>query len=251
MCAQWKGIRQHLIRSIESRNAVEHFSKLKMLQPAIRPFESPAQTVTYFADKTLEPTHKQAILRVLVAEVQTGGQTRSLADALLWLGLWKGLDVVFCRRKRLFEEPRTLVQVLSLSFARRIRKADLSKNRPLAAELVRGTERDVLDERDREWRLANELKRFQDCQDAASLDNAASPSVFGIPDGFALDGQIRVIDRTLRSILGKDAELVERAALIGQSLREAGAEMGISHRCARKRYQRVGQRCQEGILEIV
>src|SRR5690606_24257308 len=82
-----------------------------------------------------------------------------LASALLWLGLWPGLDAIYRRRLRFFiGEPDELAADLTGAFTELVARLDLGSVRRVAATLVLSTERDLMTRRKRIWaREAREL----------------------------------------------------------------------------------------------
>src|SRR5690606_14268341 len=113
-----------LDRSVRSLQAQQAFQQAKQ-HPALARFDQPFEVVEYLASKGGDLDEKDRILGLLVTLVQRGEQ-HELASALLWLGLWPGLDAVFRRRRRNFKgQPEELIAEMGDVFTSIIGRLDL------------------------------------------------------------------------------------------------------------------------------
>ncbi|MBK8011733.1 MAG: hypothetical protein IPK13_10295 [Deltaproteobacteria bacterium] len=70
--------------------------------------------VGHLTDRRGDLDEKDLIYAALVRSVQAGATEAELASALLWLGLWPGLDAIFRRRLSLYlRAPEELVSEIS------------------------------------------------------------------------------------------------------------------------------------------
>ncbi|MBC7174054.1 MAG: sigma-70 family RNA polymerase sigma factor [Polyangiaceae bacterium] len=258
MRASWEALHAGLDRSVRTLQADQAFQQAKHRHLALAGFDEPQKVVAHLTSKLGDLDEKDRILGTLVTLVQRR-EHHELASALLWLGLWPGLDAVYRRRLRHFlGEPDELVADLASVFTELVARLDLEAVHRVAATLVRSTERDVMAHRKRAWADdAHELngepnEPLRDLEgdifsaswfDKASLQRwAASGNV--VP-GLSFDDDVAVLRAWLGPIVREDAELLIAVLVMDETQREAGARLGLSHDAARKRFQRALGRLRE------
>jgi RNA polymerase sigma-70 factor (ECF subfamily) len=104
--------------------------------------------------------------------------------------------------------------------------------RRIASTLVRSTERDICEHRER--------SRNAEDREVALPDDEASQAVHALraatrPGG---EGEDAWLYARLQSLLGSDADLVAAVVLYGDTFREAAHRLGLPPETARKRFQR-------------
>ena len=262
MRASWEALKQSLVRSVGTLGAKSQFEEMKKHRRPLRRFADAGALLGYLNSASGDLDEKDAIYAVLVETAQARGSDVDLAAALLWLGLWPGLDRIYWRRIREFvAEPEALVSEIGARFTTAIHGADLGRIRRVAATLVLNVERDVRDARKRAW--AEEKRRAdlpQEQDDDSADDEAAgdrrealiSPllrtrgvSELGQPPRLDPDEDVEALRDLLIGIVGEDADLVLGATVYGLSQREVGERLGLGHEAARKRFQRAIDRIRK------
>jgi DNA-directed RNA polymerase specialized sigma24 family protein len=241
--AAWDDLRSQFLRTINTLEAGEEFRRAH--REAMAAFPGPSALVAYLTTPGLDLDRKDAVYRELVGAVQANLEWAELASAILWLGLWPGLDAVYRRRLKLFrhgaDDP---VSALSLSFTSAVHRADLTRIRRIAATLVMNTERNLVDELGRGWRQgAKEEGRDADYLEAAANEVQQRSGEFpnALSEGLAL-ADLRT---ELLPVVGDDTDLLLAVLVVGENQREAADRLGIKHGAARKRFQRALARARE------
>lgn len=246
MRARWEALHASLHRSLRTLQADQAFAAAKHQHPALAPWSDPGALVAFLTGSRDELDAKDHLLRALVRMAQ-GKESAQLGCAMLWLGLWPGLDAVYRRRRPCGRDADELVSELGEAFLSLVDRLDLSSVRRVAATLVRSTERDLMDRRKRAWaynalvaRGDIALQEGRPVRERTDLTRFLANKVFegatGQPSP-ALD-ELRAIQGWLERVVGEDAELVLSVLLLDETQREAGLRLGISHDAARKRFQR-------------
>jgi RNA polymerase sigma-70 factor (ECF subfamily) len=258
MRASWEALHAGLDRSVRTLQADQAFQQAKQQHPALAEFDEPKQLVAHLTSKAGDLDEKDRILGTLVTLVQRR-EHHDLASALLWLGLWPGLDAVYRRRLRHFlEQPDELIAELAEAFTKLVERLDLTAVRRVAATLVRSTERDVMDRRKRRWAEANRdlegepnepLRDLEGDIFSASWFDKVSLQRWAASDhdlpSLSFDEDVAVLRAWLEPIVGPDAELLLAVLVLDETQREAGERLGLSHEAARKRFQRALGRLRE------
>lgn len=262
MRAAWEALKRSLVRSVGTLGAKSQFEEMKRRRRPLRRFADAGELLTYLNAAGGDLDEKDAIYAALVEAVQERGAGAELAAALVWLGLWPGLDAVYRRRLRDFiAEPEALVSEIGARFTATVHGADLGQIRRVAATLVRNVERDVREERKRAWAeqrrradLPQEWDHDPDDEDWTGDDRRAlvSPllrtrgvSELGQPPRIDPEEDVEALRALLTRLVGGDADLVLGATVYGLSQREVGERLGLSHDAARKRFQRAIERIRE------
>lgn len=228
----WPVLHCRLVRSSASLGFQRHFMALQASQPELQRFPDPAALLDWLHHGTAPPDRKNAILRALVRAAQ--GEDGDTALTLLLLALWPGLDAVRRRviRRWSWEDSEAAADLLARACAV-LRTLDLARVTWIAATVLRNVERDA----GRRMRREADQSRLHAPSDP---DDLPSTAIFADPSQSST-----LLQEDLVRLCGRDAGLVTRVALIGQTQAEAGAALGLSEAVARKRYQRAAQRLQE------
>ena len=232
---------------------------------ALRRFADAGALLAYLTVAGGDLDEKDEIYVALIDAALARGADGDLAVALIWLGLWPGLDAVYRRRLRDFiKKPEELVSEIGTRVIAFVHGANLGRINRLAATLILNVERDVFEGLKRRW--ADEARRAelpreddddQDNDDTGDRREArASPvlrtrgeSELGQPPRLDPDEDVRALRDFLAEIVGDDADLVIGAAVYGESQREVGERLGLSHDAARKRFQRAMDRIRAHFAE--
>jgi DNA-directed RNA polymerase specialized sigma24 family protein len=258
MRASWEALHAGLDRSVRTLQADQAFQQAKQLHPALAGFDEPKKLVAHLTSKAGDLDEKDRILGTLVTLVQRR-EHHEVASALLWLGLWPGLDAVYRRRLRHFrDQPDELVAELAEAFTALVERLDLTAVHRVAATLVRSTERDVMDHRKRRWAEVNHglegeanepLRDLEGGIFSASWFDKASLQRWAASDhdlpSLSFDEDVAVLRAWLEPIVGADAELLLAVLVLDETQREAGERLGLTHDAARKRFQRALGRLRE------
>jgi DNA-directed RNA polymerase specialized sigma24 family protein len=245
--AHWQALYEAFERTLRSHHQAVEFRRLSKQDPVLARFSEPEAVVEFFRNSANDPDEKDRVLAALVAMVQSGVGVE-IGTALLWLGLWPGLDRVFRRRIRYFgpSGPGELVSAIGAAFTALIHGCDSGRVRRVAATLVRSTERAVLEQ----LRLGREAAGVSSLRDEEE-DREASvrgESQFGLPEGLTPEGEILGLARCLVRLAPQDADLLLRVAVLGKTRREAAAELGIPADTAQKRIERALVRLRQRLL---
>jgi RNA polymerase sigma-70 factor (ECF subfamily) len=243
-------LRQGLARSITTLRADRQFTVASEAEEALQRFDTADVLVAYLTTTGGDLDKKDRIYLALVRAVQVQAEWRELATALLWLGLWPGLDAIHGRRLRDFMgRPDELVAEISFIFTTTVSRIDLGGVNRLAATLVLNVERDVRGALKRRW--ADEA-RVLDVDDRAAtglhehLETRPTVDERELP----VDADDLLAVRTwLVDTVHGDADLVIGAVLYGFDLHEFADMLGIGHEAARKRFQRAIKRIRERLAE--
>lgn len=236
MRASWTQIRAAMKQAIERRESKREFQKLRRHHPELSPFPCAAQLVAHLHDPAGDRDGKDAIYGALVRAAQEGAQ---VAVLVLWLGLWPGLNGVFIRQRRRKTGPAyEVVSNLADAFTSLVRGLRPGRVRRVAGTLVRSAERTLWGEFGRAQRESARRRPMPKRDRPAQIPEEPEPSRLGLTGCETEDEELAAIRRELVSVVGADADLVIGAAIYGESQRELGARLGLSHAAARKRYQR-------------
>ena len=234
---QWDLLR-HTFERITLRTDLHHaFLAAATTHAALARFDSIAELQHHVVGRSDDLTERDAVVRALVVLVHDA-DTRKLATALLWLGLWPGLDAIYRRRLRCVGgATHELTSAIAAAFTSLVHGLDLARVHRVAATLVRSTEREVLAQLARTWR---EERRFISADADEDLDVAEAPLLLD------LEGEVRAVRAWLVPEVGADADLLVAVTVFGDSQSEAAERIGISPAAARKRFQRAMARVRLG-----
>jgi RNA polymerase sigma-70 factor (ECF subfamily) len=129
MRANWEALKRSFVRSIGTLGAKSQFEEMKKYRKPLRRFDDASALLTYLNTIGGDLDEKDAIYAALVEAIQARGDGSKLATALIWLGLWPGLDHIYRRRQRyFFDEPEALVSEIGARFTAVVQRADLSQS---------------------------------------------------------------------------------------------------------------------------
>ncbi|WP_434345704.1 sigma-70 family RNA polymerase sigma factor [Myxococcus virescens] len=230
------------IRTAEARRA---YRVLWRNWEALEDFEQPEALVTFLTAREGEPHVKDGLLAGLVMLVQMGAAANAFV-ALLWLGLWPGLDSVYRRCLRRMESaPAEVVSSIAASFMGLVARVNLSSVHRVAATLVLGTERDVL----KGWHKELQAQRQRVRLGTLAQADAGVPSgpwhVPFVPRARSFNAEVEELRARLLPLTGEDTDLVVSVLLREEDYVEAGASLGLSPETARKRVQRALSRLRK------
>lgn len=246
MRARWECVREGLLQSVITYEAEREFETLKTGEPLLEPFSSPSALVSFFAIESADLDRKDAIYKVLLRNIQGRRPTATLATAILWLGLWPGLDGIFREHLTYFKEgPEDLVSELADLLTTSAARIDLRRSRRPAATLLRNIRRDL-------WRRLRAMWSEADLRTSLPGDETLFAKV-NVNGSWACDpssdaGLSRVrpwLDR----VVGKDVVLLERVFVLGESPTEAAVALGLLPDTARKNFRRAVQKLSRSATE--
>ena len=213
MCSSWESIRRGLLQWIESREAVCAFERLSRRGPPLATFPRPIALVEAIA-RTPDLVAKDRVLAVLIVAAGDA-ETRRLAQALLMLCLWPGLDAILHRRLDFFRrDPQDLAAEIVDRFTRCVHRIDLRRVNRLTATLIRNTERELVDARRKECAVEAAAVVLP-AELPQSPEVAGSDHPFGVPCGRWDARSVGVLRSWLARAVGRDADLVIDAILLG------------------------------------
>jgi RNA polymerase sigma-70 factor (ECF subfamily) len=251
MRARWEGLHAALVRSVTTLQADRQFKQARETEAVLARFESPAGLIEHLASKDGDRDEKDAIYAALVRASQSRAPWADIAAALLWCGLWPGLDGVYRHRLRHFrDEPEELVAALSATLTSLVARLDLGRVNRVAATLVWSTDRELMEGRRREW--TEQAHRHTPRADEGAPEPASparQDSELGIPVGLSFAGELEVLRARLLPIAGVDTDLLLAVVAIEENQREAAERAGLKHEAARKRFQTVLRRVRADFRE--
>ena len=236
MHEHWDLFRAHFNHFIGTQEAKQAFLKTRGYQ-ALDRFDGPTEVVVFLNCQNGDLDEKDQILSTLVLLVQRR-EHHAIAYALLWLGLWPGLDSAYHRRRRHFQKAAELASEIACAFMTRIERFKHEAITRVAATLVRSTERDVMKKCKREWLRE---KRFNTLQNDSAREQPDSTESW-----FSENNRLRAVpsfDLTalhewFSKILGKNAYLLMAVFSRPETQRQAAERLGIPYSIVRKRTSR-------------
>lgn len=235
MRAQWERVREALVQSTVTLQAEHHFRELGRHEPLLSSFEGPSELVSFLISADGDLEKRDAIYAVLVRTVQARSSFLEVATSLVWLGLWPRLDGLYRQHLRFFAGASDdLASELADLFTAAVARADLSRIHRPAATLLLNVRRDLRRRLRRTW---SDAKLRADLPEDDLLDTDDI-----VPGPWACDpspeADVSPLRAWLDTVVGRDAGLLERVFVYGDSQKEAGAHFGLSHAASRKRFRR-------------
>ncbi|WP_141593899.1 sigma-70 family RNA polymerase sigma factor [Myxococcus sp. AB056] len=223
------------LRTAEAQRA---YRVLRRNWEALSGFEQPEDLVSFLTAREGESHIKDGLLAGLVMLVQMGAAANAFV-ALLWLGLWPGLDSVYRRCLRRMESaPVEVVSSIAASFMGLVARVELSGVQRVAATLVRGTERDVLKDWHKEFEAQRQRVRLGRLAEADGGAPSGPWPVPSVPRARSFNTEVEELRALLLPLTGEDTDLVVSVLLREVDYAEAGASFGLAPAAARKRVQR-------------
>lgn len=239
MRTTWGQVREGLLRSVQELGSAQQFEVLRRLHAPLNVFDAPADVVAFLATPEGSPDQKNELLGLLVDVVQQRSDN-GLALKLLWLGLWPGLDGIFRRRARLFDDVAEFISTFTDVFLRLVSSMSRARVSRVAALLVRSTERDLLCERRAAW---FERRHVELAPNPVSEEVGAPPRED--------PNELANVERLLHLVGGHDGDLLFRVLVLGEEQGEAGLKLGLTKGAARKRFYRAFPRVQARLRQVL
>src|SRR4051812_11236667 len=138
----WMDLRCHLRRSLEAATTPARFRTIRSCCPSLGRFAAVDDLLRYLADDLgTDLDIKARIYAELVPCAQAGGPACSLAQTVLWLGLWPGLTAAVTRRAWFWRDaPADLLSEVTNVFTGLVTRMDLTRVQRVIGTLVRSTE---------------------------------------------------------------------------------------------------------------
>src|SRR6266700_2199237 len=233
MRSSWESLRSALMKWSESREARLAFETLRIRAALLEEYGSPAALAEVLA-RASDLHKKDRVLEALICSLDDAGACR-LAQVLLLLCLWPGLDAIYRRRISFFRhDPQDLAAEIVDRFTDCVHRIDLRRVTCLTATLVRNTERVLVDARRKDAAFAaRAVEVTPEEPDRRDAEFRAAP--FGVPCARWDATSVAGLRAWLRQAVGDDADLVIDAVLLEKSGRELAESFGMSHAAARQR----------------
>ena len=223
-------------------------------QPVLQRFRDPTALLDHLHARGGDLDDKDVIYTALVELARTGGDEAKTATAVLWLGLWPGLDAIYRRRLRGFPGGAdALVSEITAHFTQTIHSTALHEGGRLAATLVGNTKRDVGRAKIRSDKDAARHAALADddelCAPARGPEAQRCPLIPDLPRGLDSDAEVAWLRERIAALMGREADLVLGVAVDGYDLREAAELLGIGYEATRKRFARAIRRLRDNLEE--
>ena len=225
MSLAWHDLHGGLLRSSVSYSFQRGYAAIRAGDPVLQRFGDPVAVLEFLHRSAAPPDAKNTVLKALVAAARPDWSTAEVAQTMLLLALWPGLDAVRQRAIGRWRLPNSTVagEVLGLA-TQQIARLDLDRVTRIAATVLRNIERDL------GRTVLRERNRGKDRVDI-DLDLLAAADSTSDPDD-------RVVGLMAR-VPARDARLIRLVVIEGRSRAEAGTALGITEVAARKRVQRL------------
>jgi hypothetical protein len=235
----WEAIREGLVRTLSSLQAEEAFQSMRCWNEDLANYEDLGGLIDFITTLSADRDEKNQVYAALVREVKGRGAGGKVAQAVIWVGLWPGLDHVFRRRVRHFRGAEDeLVSGICDAFTGLVATMDLTRVRRIAATLIRSTDRVLMEGRHQRWREEKWLRRV------ALVAEGRLAAEDWDWTGMSYEGELRWLRDRLLPIVGPDVDLLLRVDVLGENQHEAAEAMGLTHEAGRKRVQKARRRAQ-------
>lgn len=243
MVSSWQLLHERLIFATQRRSFHRRFEALPRKFVALAPFRDGASLLRHQTGDGPAPEAREGVIRALVAAISESEAGPEVAQTLLLLVLWPGLDAVRGRLRRYWQDglPNLDAEVTGRLLVIAAR-TDLDRVNRLAATLLRNLERDI------RRHLMQDAGRAA-C--AVPIDPMGAEDIRLPPPLIVQESSIEArldahrFAARLDGVLGADAGLVRAVVLEGLSQVAAGAALGLSHEASRKRLQRAMARLRQ------
>jgi RNA polymerase sigma factor (sigma-70 family) len=229
MRASWSALHSSFTSVLNRTSAETAFAAMRQAYPELAQFPSIAEVMEHQHSTTTDAEMRFGVIRLLVAAAQSAEAFRSIAHIMVILALWPGLDAVYWRLWRGFPDARCdLAAEIIARIGEAIVTLDLERVSSVAATLLRNLERDI----------RRDLIRAR--LTAASIQPIRNPAIEAQATMLSWQGnpEARLLDDSLVNLGPRDAQLLKRVFLLGETQEEAGRALGLSPSAARKRFQR-------------
>jgi hypothetical protein len=229
-------------------DVMRQFEDARHMTAVLRPFATVPSLLEFLDAESSSWEEKDAVYRALVRAVQTRARWAPAATAVLWCGLWPGLDALYRRQLRYFSgDYEELTSLIGLVFTTQLAEFNSPNVRRVAATLVRNTGRDVVRLRLRQRAVAprtspttalSERPRVE----ALPAHDTVESSILGMPPGLSTASQVAYLQGWLRSSIGDDAVLFLAVAVLGADPQVIARQFRLSPTALRKRIQKIRTR---------
>ena len=235
MQSSWETLRERLRRSVSTLRSQQEFDGARRRRANLERFPDPASLLDFLGERHEDLDAVDDIYAALIREVQDDAGAQQTAMALLWLGLWPGLDAAYHHLQRLFDrDEHGLVDAIIGVFTCQIDKANLSGISRLAATLVMNTRRDVRG------------RRLRDLKDEVRRPDIPADDALGGPDeGDELERQD--LRARMLAAAGPYRPLLEAIIFRDLDVKAAAVELGIPYRVALEQYARLLERLRTAL----
>lgn len=202
-------------------------------------FESPVELIAFMATDSRSLEQKNSVYGALIGSAQQRGSGAELATAILWLGSWPWLSWILKKRRHLFVGcDEDLISELAELFTLEVARCDLRRVKQPAVTLLKNVDRDLVRRRLRQIKEERRLARLPDEEARADLprDGRGWPPTTFV-DQLASGRSLRIPG--LRKI---EADLLNRVLLLGETVSEAAAHLGLKADTAQKTLRRLEMR---------
>lgn len=266
MSASWRGLHAALLTFVTTSRALVQFEAARAAELELARFLDPSELITHLETENKEPAvldGKDRLYAALIRGVQARATWTELAHAIIWCGLWPGLNRGYCQRA-----PRTnrdvrdeLAATMTMQLIRLTGRLDLASVTRVAATLAQSTLRETTREQSRERREAwlwsgrpfpeHRPGQRQEARDRIAerarltmerareaVTTRSLPDDVGAQTGMTFEAAYAALRRRLMSELREDTDLILGVLVLGESRQEVAERHGISPSAMRKRLER-------------
>lgn len=229
MRTSWSALHSSFTSVLNRTSAETALTAMRQAYPELAQFPTIAAVMEHQHSSANDAAMRFGVIRVLVAAAQSDQAFRPTAQIMVILALWPGLDAVYWRLWRGFPDSRCdLVADISARLGEAIVTLDLARVTSVTATILRNLERDV----------CRDLIRSRQTTDA--MQPISDPVIEAQATMLSWQGnpKARLLDDRLVDIGPRDAQLLKRVFLLGETQEEAGRALGLGAAAARKRFQR-------------
>ena len=247
MHAPWQSFREGLRASLRSQRNLLQFERLRASLPG--DLDTPDAVVRFLA--TRDGDDRGPVLRLLAARVQARQADADLAFAILALGRWRDLDMIYGRWRHVFRgDPEEIVSRIRAGFTTAVLGMRLGRSSNLVAGLSISTERPL-----RKWWKAIKRERNAEYPEwVPKSDGDVEPtpdtSPAGLPQSMSPAARLAILHQIARQAAGDDADIVFAVDVCDEDLHDVATRLDIGYDAARKRYQRAKTRIAKAFQEI-
>lgn len=233
----WNALYAEFDRHLNLHTSHKTFRRWAGEHSPLAGFDDPAALAAYLNDPGQDRAGKERALRVLVDLHRQDDD--KLAEALLWRGLWPGLDAIHRRLLRFFAGRQDeLAGEIAARFTTELRRIDPARCANLPATLLMNVERDI---------RRQEMRRRQEQANAMPIDLMSD--LPAPPDGAT---ELRRLALNVIALVGREqGELLIAELVIGLSHDDLARLLGISNAASRKRCQRARAALREKIDTVM
>lgn len=210
----WEQLRDELQRDLECSRTSWRAVQAGCVELAS--FADAADAIHWFHTRSMLDEKDRAYGHLIGVVHRSTGEAARLARAIIWLGLWPGLDHRFGEavqsETRFDEEVNDLVENYAMAFLRVLRDHNRSSVRRVASTIIKSTSRE-----------ATKLSKAPCVIATIHDDPVDAPSTAFVSDHY----EVVVLRRELAAVVGDDAELVVLSEVAGLSYVEIGGRLNL------------------------